>query len=83
MLLNPAFEGLASSWPEDAADDPDILSVQTVLGKPALVVKRDSGGPGDPAAVIMVLEGVEVGMYGQYAPIEAPTLVQVAETVSA
>jgi hypothetical protein len=82
VILNPAPEDWATSSRAMASEIPG-MSLQTVLGKPALVVKRDVGGTGNPGAVAIVVEGVEVGIYGQFASIEAPTLVQVAETVSA
>ncbi len=53
--------------------------VGTVDGRPALLVPRDSSGP---ASVSRIVQGVEVTIYGLYAPINLSTLVGVAGSLS-
>jgi len=56
--------------------------VETVLGGPALVIERNVNDTDNPSAVSLVIDGLQVTLYGQYSPIEAPELVDAANTLT-
>jgi hypothetical protein len=68
-------------WTKKMAEN-DGRSVETILGEPALVIQRDVNDAGNPAAVAMVMEGLQITLYGQYAPIGASELVETAKTIA-
>lgn len=86
LTLSPASVPLerdaASFWARKVAENRG-MTVETVLGNPALVVQRDIERTGNPASIAFVISGIQVTIYGAYAPVSADALKQIAESVSA
>lgn len=89
VLLEPASQvGFAddpgAQYQEMAEGWPAGVQVSQVRGVPALVIPRNvaENGVGNPAAVDLTLDGVRVGIYAKYAPLEVETVLAIAETVA-
>jgi hypothetical protein len=74
-------EDPSAFWTKKASEN-DGRSVDTVLGGPALVIQRNVNKTDNPSAVSLVIDGLQVTMYGQYNPIDAADLVKAANTLS-